>query len=184
MAVNLNYLASHSRNLESLLQTYRQIDLTAQSVFLVLGTFLLSRILEAGLFYVSLFFELVLIILSVFSNVVMRKFQKVILSRGEDVNWWHKRIILAEHALPPDERAFTEFKINQSIGVMNDEEIARFLGSDEPITNVLIEKLLDADQNHIRKVINSYIFKVINLMWFIIILLSVGGIMLRWMIIM
>ncbi len=62
--VSLNYLASHSRNMEALLQTYRQIDLTIQSVFLVMGSFLLSRILEASSLLIALFFEVLLISLS------------------------------------------------------------------------------------------------------------------------
>ena len=111
MPVSLSYLASHARNLEALLQTYRQINLTTQSVFLVLGTFLLSRILESQNRDIMLFLEFLLLSITIFSNIVLWRFQKVILARGEDVNWWHKEIVRAEQKLSPEERVFTRFKI-------------------------------------------------------------------------
>lgn len=177
--VSLNYLASHSRNLEALLQTYRQIDLTIQSVFLVTGSFLLSRILEASLLRTALFFEVLLIILSVFSFSVMWRFHKVILARGEDVNWWHRLIVKEEQSLPPEERSFTQFKIHQSKNLFPPEYLNRFIDPADNISKADMEILLNADQAHIRKVINSYILRGMCLLWIFMLILSVEAVILK-----
>ncbi|MFA6472437.1 MAG: hypothetical protein WCU00_10390, partial [Candidatus Latescibacterota bacterium] len=143
--VSLNYLASHSRNLESILQTYRQIDLTIQSVFLILGTFLLPRILESDTLYVALFFEFLLVSLSLFSFSVMRRFQKVIIARGEDVNWWHRLIVQAEQSLPPEDRSFTKFKIHQNVKFFSADYLNKFLNPADNISDDDIDILLGAD---------------------------------------
>lgn len=176
MPVSLNYLASHARNLESLLQTYRQINLTTQSVFLVLGTFLLSRILESPDWVVSVFLEFLLLSITIFSNIVMWRFQKVIQARGEDVNWWHKEIVLTEQKLPPEERVFTRFKIFQSEHQLTLDQTARFLDPSDNILDAEVDALLDADLDHIRKVINRYMLRGIRLIWIIVVFLSVGSI--------
>ena len=172
MPVSLNYLASNARNLEAILQTYRQINLTTQSVFLVLGTFILSRILESPDLLVTCFLEFLLLSITVFSNIVMWRFQKVILARGEDVNWWHKEIVRAEQKLPPEERVFTRFKCAQSEHRLTPIQMARFLDPEDNIPETEVNALLDADQDHIRKVINRYILRGIRLIWIIVVLLS------------
>jgi hypothetical protein len=176
--VSLNYLASHSRNLEALLQTYRQLDLTLQSVFLVMGSFLLSHILESEL-RTALFVEVLLISLSVFSFSVMWRFQKVILARGDDVNWWHRKIVKAEQALHPEERTFTQFKIHQSKNLFPPEYLNRFLDPADNISNADIEILLNADLALIRKVINTYILSGMRLLWIFMLILSAGAIILK-----
>jgi hypothetical protein len=168
-------MASHSRNLESLLQTYRQINLTTQSVFLVLGTFLLSRIIETPDIPVALFIELLLVSLTVFSLIAMWKFQKVIIARGEDVNWWHTQIVLAEQSLPPEERIFTRFKIFQSKDRLTPEQIGRFLNPEDRAAGEEIQMLLGADLDHVRKVINRYILRGMRLMWIIVVAISAGS---------
>ena len=176
MSESLNYLASHSRNLESILQSYRQIGLTTQSVFLVLGSFILSRVLESDSLQIAVFLEMLLLSMTVFSLLVMQRFQKVIIARGEDVNWWHKEIVKAEHHLPNAERSFTRFKIHQSRGKVKKAQYAPFLKDDGEIDKELIEQILDTDLEQIRKVINKYLFRGIRLMWFFIVLLSVASI--------
>ncbi|MCE5249289.1 hypothetical protein LLG96_03630 [bacterium] len=175
MPVSLNYLASHSRNLESLLQTYRQINLTIQSVFFVLGTFLLSRILETESKEICLYLEVLLISLTLFSTIVMTKFQKVITARGDDVTWWHRKIVRAEQELPRGEQTFTEFKIYQSRDVLSDSEVARFHDPGVTVTDEEIDKLLHTDLDHIRNVINSYILRGLRLLWIILNLISLGA---------
>jgi hypothetical protein len=175
MSVSLGYMASHSRNLEALLQTYRQINLTIQSAFLILGTFLLSRIIESRGVPIALFLEFLLVGISIFSLVVMWKFQNVILSRGLDVNWWHIEILRTEQTLPPEERIFTRFKIFQSGNLMTPEQNARFLQPDSEVTDQEIRKLLDADFDHVRNVINLYILRGMRLIWIIVVALSIGS---------
>jgi len=175
MAVSMSYLASHSRNFEALLQTYRQINLTIQSVFLVLGTFLLSRIIETTEFDRACFLEILLVSHTVFSNIVMIKFQQVILMRGRDVNWWHTAIVQTEQLLPPEERFFTRFKVDQSRGRLDSELTARFLGPEGDVTDEEIAMLLNADIDHIRRVINTYILRGMRLIWVFILIISVGA---------
>lgn len=177
--ISLNYLASHSRNLESILQTYRQIDLTIQSVFLVMGTFLLSRILESNSLSVALFFEFLLVSLSFFSFSVMWRFHKVIIARGEDVNWWHRLIIKAEQSLPPEERSFTMFKIHQNEKLFSADYLNQFLNPVDNISDHDINILLRADLEQIRKVINTYIITGMRMLWIFMLILSFGGIVLK-----
>jgi hypothetical protein len=177
MALNLNYLASHSRNLESLLQSYRQMDLTIHSVFLVLAVFLLARILEAATFGIAIALEVALVSLAILSIIVMHRFRKVINARGEDVNWWYKEMVRAEQIFPEEERAFTRFKIHQSgPGEAVYESIMK---SGNQLSEMDIQLLLDTDLQHVRHTINSSIYRVINGMWVILLLLSVGGIIYR-----
>ena len=171
MSASLGYMASHSRNMEALIQTYRQINLTTQSVFLVLGTFLLSRIVETH----SILLELLLVSLTSFSMIVMWKFQRVIIVRGEDVNWWHTQIIKAEQELRPEERIFTRFKIYQSKDCLTPEQISQLLDPKHPITDEEIQKLLNADLDHIRKVINRYMIGGMRLMWIMVAAISMGS---------
>lgn len=105
----------------------------------------------------------------------MWKFQKVIIARGEDVNWWHTQIVLAEQALPPEERIFTRFKLFQSEGRLTPEEIARFLDPSDNVTEKEFQKLFDADLDHIRRVLNLYIIRGMRLMWVMVAAISVGS---------
>ena len=181
MPVSLNYLAAHARNLEALLQTYRQIHLTTQSVFLVLGTFLLSQVLGASDLAHALFLEALLVTITVFSNLVMMKFSRVIRQRGEDVDWWYRKIIRLEQDLPPGDRLFTQFKMYQSRDRLEDENLARFLSESEPVSSDGVEVLLDADLDQVRRVINTYILRGIRLIWVVILFISTIGILFRLM---
>ncbi|MHB9031267.1 MAG: hypothetical protein ACYC9O_21065, partial [Candidatus Latescibacterota bacterium] len=165
MAISLGYLAAHLRNLEALLQTYRQINLNIQSVFLILGTFLMTRILETDAMRTAVFFEVILVSLTIFSNIVIWRFKQVIVARGRDVNWWQREIIKAEHGLPPEERRFTHFKIHQSQHSLSDEKTSRFLESENHVTWNEIQELLNAELDQIRKVINTYILRGIQFIW-------------------
>jgi hypothetical protein len=175
VAISLPYLAAHLRNLEALLQTYRQINLNIQSVFLVLGTFLMTRILETDSMRTAVFFEVILVSLTVFSNVVIWRFKQVITARGKDVNWWQREIIMAEQALPPEERRFTNFKIHQSAHVMNEERASRFLAPESHPTWDDIQELLNAELDQIRKIINTYILRGMQYIWGILIVISIAA---------
>lgn len=179
MAIQLSYLASQSRNFEAMLQTYRQINLTTQSVFLVLGTFLLSRIVDTSHIERALFLEGLLLGLTFFSNIVMLKFQRVIRTRGDDVNWWHREIVRAEQLLPPEERAFTRFKIEQSWAVVTEDHVERLLAPVPAVTDDDITAILGTDIEQIRRVINGYILKGMRLIWFVIVFISLASLVIR-----
>ncbi len=174
----LAYMASHLRNLEAVLQTYRQINLTTQSVFLVVGTFLLTRIIETDI-ESALFLELLLVGLTVFSNIVMWRFQKVILARGEDVNWWIRNMLKVEQSLSPEDRMLTRFKINQSGKRLSSDQAARLLDPGETFAENEINLLLVAEVDQIRKVINNSILRGMRLMWVLVLGISAGSIMLK-----
>lgn len=177
MSLSLTYLAAHLRNLEALLQTYRQINLNVQSVLLILGTFLMTRILEGHSLQVMLFFESLLVSLTVFSTIVIWRFQRVIEARGKDVNWWQREIIRAEQTLLPEERRFTNFKIHQSGNRLSDEKTARFLGVEEEVSWDEINELLGAENDQIRKVINAYVLRGMQFIWGVIIIVSAVAIL-------
>jgi hypothetical protein len=174
VAISLNYLASHTRNYEALLQTYRQINLTTQSVFLILGTFLLSNILAEDRIQIMLFWGILLIVLTLFSVIVMWRFHKVIVARGEDVNWWHERMIETEEFLPSEERTFTNFKLYQSRDTISTQVLNSF---HEKLTSEEIHLLLGTDLDKIRNVINSYILRGMVYLWISLNIISAGYIL-------
>jgi hypothetical protein len=176
VSISLPYLAAHLRNLEALLQTYRQINLNIQSVFLVLGTFLMTRILETDSMRTAIFFEVILASLTVFSSVVMWRFRQVIVARGQDVNWWQREIIKAEQALPPEERRFTHFKIHQSEHSISAEKASRFLAPENHVSWDEIQELLNAELDQIRNIINTYILRGIQFIWGVLLIISIVSI--------
>ena len=58
-------------------------------------------------------------------------------------------------------------------------QAARFLDPEDNIPETEINALLDADQDHIRKVINRFIVRGMRLIWLIVVLLSIGSILIK-----
>jgi hypothetical protein len=186
---DLSFLIEAAAWQDSLLQSYRSLHLTFQSILLAIGIGLISFLLSIDKGFPPLSpetFVIVVLIYAVWGLEIYssRKMQKIIYYRGEDVNYWHRTIILAEQALKPGLRFFTKFKIDQQARRKNVEHLNElFLSSattkkiNEQETNLLIEKGL----GHTRRVVDKNLFLLISLIW---VLLGVVNtvVVVRWVI--
>lgn len=169
MSEYLRNAITHSGIQDSLLQAYRSLSLSLQSILLGLGIFLLTRIVESGSFYISIFFATPYLFIFCFAIYINIKFTKVILCRGQDVNFWHKQLISLEQSSEARNRYFTKFKVNQKHqrdGMSYLSEIVEL--REEPFTEEEIKQLVGEGLGHTRKVIDKYIPLAILVTWVII----------------
>lgn len=153
---------------DSLLQSYRSINVTLQSVLLiVLGVLLDFPGKDSSdlLVFVSLCIAALVFLLALFSN---DNLQKVINARGRDVSYVHREICLSERYLPREDRLFTRFKIEQSANAnLINEQKARFL-SDNHASEADIETLIDGRLGFARRVIDRNLFNGMQVAAFIL----------------
>jgi Flp pilus assembly protein TadB len=163
----LSYLLNGAAWQDSLMQSYRSLHLTFQSILLAVGI---------GLVVVVLSFEeplpvgvLSIIFLAVWALQMfsMKRFKSIVTFRGQDVNFWHRAIILAENGIPAEKRYFTEFKVYQrqrphqkDLAHLKEKFLSEYKISPEE-TDLLIEKGL----GHTRRVIDQQLFAFISWIW-------------------
>lgn len=103
-----NYLLQAAAWQETLLQAYRSLHVTIQSILLAVGIGLTVASLTVEKYPSnSVAIILVAVILTcVFSLHLFStmKFSEVVSARGNDINWWHKQIIRYEYSYPSDSR--------------------------------------------------------------------------------
>jgi hypothetical protein len=166
----LSYLLNAAAWQDSLLQSYRSLHLTFQSILLAIGIGLTVAVLSfdqpvplfasAGIF-------LAVWALQWFST---RRFRGIVTARGQDVNFWHRAIILAENAVPAEQRYFTRFKVYQKLHRQDAAYLQEQFLSEHKIspeeTDVLVEKGL----GHTRKVVDRQLFAFISAIWALLLL--------------
>ena len=144
---------------DSLLQSYRSINVTLQSVLLiVLGVLLdFPREGSSDIFIgVSLVVAALVFLTALFSN---DSIQKVINARGRDVSYVHREICLAERLLEKEDRIFTSFKIDQSVNESDDvDEKRQIFLSDCQASPAEIRTLIDGRLGFARRVIDRHLF--------------------------
>lgn len=155
-----NYLLAAAAWQETLLQAYRSLHVTVQSVLLAVGVGLAVASLTISVYPSSS--PSVLICAFILTCVVglhlfsVRKFSDVIKARGEDINWWHKQIIRKEHNCDPNVRYFTKFKIHQQARRNDVSHLEKTFGkSDESLSEEQIEELIAKGLGHTRIVIDQ-----------------------------
>jgi hypothetical protein len=112
------------------------------SILIAVGVGSAVAAIEQSAMSFSLGFSFFALLLGVFSVVFAERFQEVILSRGRDIDFWHKEIIRAENSLEDADRSFTKFKLVQKNsrqssgsqihgpqGFLSEEEIDFTIGS-------------------------------------------------------
>src|SRR6266498_3069816 len=92
---------SHASIQDNLLQTYRRLSISFQSMLLAVGVFLLNSILSKTSRDDAILLILIFVLVGIFALWVGNKFADIIIHRGMDVSFWHKQILLLEQELEP-----------------------------------------------------------------------------------
>ena len=103
----LDYILNAAIMQDSLLQSYRTLSLTLQSIFIAIASGLAIAVLSFSDLFQAISSLLMLTSLSILSIYLLVKVRKIILARGNDINFWHKKLIIQEQSLPLDQRYFT-----------------------------------------------------------------------------
>lgn len=156
-----------------MLQSYRSLHLTFQSIALAIGIglFVVITSFDFGRqFKICLLLFLSVWILQLFATL---KFKKIVSDRGNDVNFWHCQIILAEQELQSDRRYFTMFKIYQKLSRDDSSHLREFFLSNRKISQEDAEILIEKGLGHTRKVINEQLFYGISSIWLFMVLAGI-----------
>lgn len=158
---------------DDLLQAYRSLHLTFQSIALAIGVGLIVALVSFD-FGVQLFVSLALfwgiLILQFFAT---RRFRNIIAARGRDVNFWHSQIILAEQGLESDRRYLTRFKVYQKLQRQDSSYLQDLFLSDQKISQADVDLLIGKGLGHTRKVIDEQLFNGILLIWALMAIASI-----------
>lgn len=172
-----NYLIQAAAWQETLLQAYRSLHVTIQSILLAVGVGLTVASLTIGNYpKVSPSVVVCTVLLTTIACLHMfssRAFSGVVHARGEDINWWHCEIIRKEHNLPPEIRYFTKFKIHQQArrkDVTHLEKIYLTPTTETTLTDDQILELIGKGLGHTRRVIDQQLFNWINKIWWLLLL--------------
>lgn len=163
---------------DGLLQSYRSLSLTVSSILIAVGVGSVVAAIEQSSQAYSLSFSLFVLLLSGFSVLLSERFQDVILSRGRDVDYWHREIIKLEGKLEEPERTFTKFKIaqknqrSQNLSAENTAEGGEL--TEEQVTFVVGSGL-----GHTRRFVDRSLVLGIRLLWLVISLGALANIVVR-----
>lgn len=173
----LQYLLNNAQLQDSLLQSYRQISLTLQSMFLLIGTVLVTTLIFMA--NTILFYALGVLFLLVFalSMYAARKFSLIIKRRGNDVNFWHKKIIECETQDNSEMTVFSEFKLWQKKQGPDAEYIQNGIILKQKVRTDM-DKLIEKGMGHTRIVIDRNITFGIVFVWIVLTIIAAGKLVL------
>lgn len=169
---NIEYLLAGAQLQDSLLQNYRQIYLIVQSIFIAIGVGLCLNILSFDELVKSVLATLILVIFGSISLFLMHKIKKIIIARGEGVNYWHRKIITAEQNFPPAQRYFTEFKIYQKLHRKDIDELKKQFLTNKEIDDDQSGLLVGKGLGHTRKILDQWLFTGILAIWVLLFVIS------------
>jgi hypothetical protein len=175
-----NYLLAAATWQETLMQSYRSLHVTIQSILLAVGVGLAVASLTIAT-YPSLSLSVIIcaFILTCIAGLHLfstHKFSGVIKARGKDINWWHKQIIRKDYDCDPNTRYFTKFKIHQQAGRKDVAHLEKiFVKSNETPSEEQIEELIGKGLGHTRHVIDQQLFVWIGRIWWLLIVAAWSG---------
>jgi hypothetical protein len=169
---SIEYILNLANMQDSLLQGYRSMSLTLQSIFIAIASGLAIAVLSFSNIFQSISSLVMLTSTSVLSIFLLAKVRRIILARGNDVNFWHKKLIKLEQELPNDQRYFTEFKIHQKLKREQSESTSNIFNSFRKIEDGDIDLILEKGLGHTRKILDKWLFVGLLFIWLIIIAIS------------
>ena len=170
----LDYLLGGAELNDSLLQAYRNFHLTLQSIFVAIGAGLSVAVLAFNELIRSTLATLILVVLGIISIYTLIQMHKIIIARGKDVSFWHRKLIKAEQDLPPDRRYFTQFKIDQKLRRSKANHLQKLFLSKKTITDEEIDLLVERGLGHTRKILDKWLFIGIGIIWLLLFTISIG----------
>lgn len=160
---------------DNLLQSYRNFHLTIQSILIAIGAGISIAILSFDDLMKVVFSYLLLASVSFLGFYLLKKMKKVILARGEDVDYFHKEIIEYEKSLPKDQQVLTAFKVYQKFN-RDKTNIAEYFIK-FTLTDSIRSQLTEKGKGHTRKLLDQKLFYGFSLVWLcfqVVSLFSVG----------
>ncbi|MGC9357543.1 MAG: hypothetical protein ACP5GX_06750 [Anaerolineae bacterium] len=177
---DLEYLLEAAAWQDSLLQSYRSLHMTIQSILLAIAAGLFVAVIGSQSIWGSGAAGVAMVVMGGFQLYAKRRFRGVILSRGEDVNYWHRQIILAEQNREASGRHFTKFKVHQKLRRGGNQYLEDTFLTTKRITPEDVDILIRKGLGHTRRVIDEQLFKTISGIWAVLIILSCAWVLLRW----
>jgi hypothetical protein len=171
---------------ESLLQSYRTVHTTIQGLLLTSGTTVLAvQITSASLiatidlnkvaivFISNLLLSSIIIFLFWIQFKASSELGKVIRERAKDVDFWHKELVKLEKEFPSEQRTLSTFKRMQQLRRANMEHIFGEKYKNNSIEDNEIDEIIKKGLDHTRNVLDNNLFKRLQLLWEMILLISI-----------
>jgi hypothetical protein len=81
-------------------------------------------------------------------------------------------LIEAEQTVAPEQRFFTQFKINQKLKREENHYLQKFLLIDRPIEEKDVSLLIEKGLDHTRVILDRLLFRGLTAIWVLVLLLS------------
>lgn len=176
---DLGFLLDAAAWQDSLLQSYRSLHITIQSILLALAAGLFVAVISLAdvlSFSIAL---VALLTMWAFQKYTTGKFKRIIIARGEDVNFWHREILLAEQQVEISRRHFTKFKVFQKLHRQDAEYLQNTFLSSKKASAEDISVLVEKGLGHTRLAIDEQLFQRISWIWNLFTIGGVGVVVLR-----
>ena len=148
---------------DKLLQSYRNLNIALQSVFLLVGSGFTIAVLAFGDYTEAWLSYTLLMLITVVANYFLCKIKSLIMARSEDVNYFHSQIVEYEKSLPKSEQVLTAFKVYQKFGRTNPNPDEHFLTFQ--LDDFTRKQLFEKDKGHTRQILDHRLFLGFHLLW-------------------
>jgi len=160
----LTFLWRGAQYQDSLLQAYRSIHFTMQSVLLATGAALSAGTILARDRQKAWAVYVLLVIVTVLAFRLLHIMRKLIMSRRDDVNYFHHHILETEKEIAvADERVLTQFKAYQKFHKSNNNPATKFLV--DPLSEPQRQQLLEKDKEHTRQLLDANVSVYLLIVW-------------------
>lgn len=170
--VETDYLLAAASWQDSLLQSYRSLHITIQSILLPASAGLFVAIVSLESIYGAVVAFIAMVFMWILQKFTADKFKPIILNRGDDVNFWHREIIMAEQKLAPERRFFTKFKVYQKLHREGSDYLQNTFLSTAEINLQDVDILIEKGLGHTRHAIDEQLFERISIIWNVFTLMS------------
>ena len=160
---SLNYYWQGAAYQDYLLQTYRNFHLTTQSIFIAIGAGLAYGILDASVPENVHYVYGLLVTISALGIYLLIRMRRLIIARGQDVDFFHNRIIYFEKDLQKQEQVLTEFKVYQKFH-RQQTHLDTFFKNFELSEKTRLE-LTDKGKGHTRRFLDNHLFFGFIIVW-------------------
>lgn len=165
---------------DGLLQSYRSLHVTIQGFLIAAGAAVLAVQLtgavqeQTGQLLTNAVFNVLFSGLMAFLFWLQRKtaveMKGVVDSRAQDINHWHRLVMLSENGLEVSQRSFTYFKMWQQ----KKRQAADVDALPDVLTEEEADRLVGKGIGHTRAVLDVNLFDRMQLLWYSMLIASLG----------